>query len=135
MEQSFGDGDFEKITYDSDVYTLVQDRDVPDNMWLELSTGSYIFWDLNIPGISSPAAEAGNPGEKVNAPEVSASLTSENVEYLFKGWYAKASGGEKITSGTYPQAGVQVYYAQWDVKSTGGGGTPEPPEQIFHRVF
>lgn len=135
MEQSFGDGDFEKITYDSDVYTLVQDRDVPDNMWLELSAGSYIFWDLNIPGISSPAAEAGNPGEKVNAPEVSASLTSKNVEYLFKGWYTKASGGEKITSGTYPQAGVQVYYAQWDVKSTGGGGTPEPQNKYFTVFF
>lgn len=66
---------------------------------------------------------------------MSASLTSENVEYLFKGWYTKASGGEKITSGTYPQAGVQVYYAQWDVKSTGGGGTPEPQNKYFTVFF
>ena len=135
MDASFEESDFGKISYDSEVYTLVQDRDVPDDMWLELSAGSYIFWNLNIPGIASPAAEGGKPGEKVNAPQMEASLSSQGAEYVFKGWYTKASGGEKITSGTYPQAGVQVYYAQWELKSGGSGGEPEAQNEYFTVFF
>ena len=61
-------------------------------------------------------------------------MTSQNASYKFKGWYTKASGGEKITSGVYPAAGVQVYYAQWDVESS-GGGAPEPQNKYFTVFF
>ena len=134
MDESFEESDFGRITYDSEVYVLVQNSDVPDDMWLELSAGSYIFWNLNIPGIASPPAEGGKPGEKVNAPEVKASLSSQGAEYLFKGWYTKASGGEKIASGTYPEAGVRIYYAHWELKN-GAGGEPEAQNEYFTVFF
>ena len=134
MNDSFTEEDFGRITYDSEVYLLVQDQEMPDNMWLETAAGSYIFWDLNVPGIASPAATAGVAGSRVNAPQVSAELTSQNVVYRFKGWYTEASGGEKITSGVYPQAGVQVYYAQWDLTDS-EGGVPEAENQYFTVFF
>ena len=134
MNDSFTEEDFGRITYDSEVYLLVQDQEMPDNMWLETAAGSYIFWDLNVPGIASPAATAGAAGSRVNAPQVSAELTSQNVVYRFKGWYTEASGGEKITSGVYPQAGVQVYYAQWDLTDS-EGGVPEAENQYFTVFF
>ena len=43
MEKSFENADFEKITYDSEVYSLVQDKDVLDDMWLELAAGLVYF--------------------------------------------------------------------------------------------
>lgn len=136
MDASFSQEDFDRLTYDSEVYLLVQDQEQPDHMWLETAAGSYIFWDLNIPGIASPVAVAGVPGNRVNAPQVSAQLTSQNVKYLFKGWYTKAAGGEKISSGVYPQAGVQVYYAQWEIENApGGGGVPEPENEYFTVFF
>ncbi len=135
MESSFSEEDFKKITYDSDVYSLVQDTDVPDDMWLELQAGSYIFWNLNIPGIASPAAIGGNPGSTVNAPQVSAQMSSQGLEYTFEGWYTSATGGQKVTSGTYPETGVQVYYAHWNVKNSGGGDVPEPQNKYFTVFF
>ncbi len=134
MEKNFEEADFDKISYDSEVYHLVQDTEVRDDMWLELSAGSYIFWDLNIPGIASPAAVAGTPGCRENAPTVSTSMASQNTSYKFRGWYTKASGGDKVTSGVYPQAGVQVYYAQWDVENS-GDGMPEPQNKYFTVFF
>ncbi len=133
MDESFSEEDFGRITYDSEVYRLVQDREMPDNMWLEISAGSYIFWDLNIPGIASPEAVQGTAGGTEEAPEVSAELTSQNMVYQFKGWYTEAAGGEKITSGVYPQNGVQVYYAQWELKEN--SVSPPETESSYFTVF
>lgn len=79
-------------------------------------TTSYtITFDANEGTVSPATATTGADGKLATLPEPTRS------NYKFVGWFTAKSGGEKVTISTVFTKDTTIY-AQWKLKSTGGGG-------------
>lgn len=79
-------------------------------------TTSYtITFDANEGTVSPATATTGADGKLATLPEPTRS------KYKFVGWFTAKSGGEPVTTSTVFTENTTVY-AQWKLKSTGGGG-------------
>lgn len=130
-------GDMSKFVYDSDVYLLKQSG-TTGNMWLTYNpnvggggSGPKVIFDYNLPGAAAtvyPDATTFpsiSTGDKIPLPGLTDTSVG-SVDFKFLGWFSDASGGTKYTTDITVQEGTRVYYAQWDVGSGGGSGTPAP---------
>ena len=123
-DMSTNETNYDAFFYDSEGWTLVKDEEHPEMMYLMTTsaadTGTVIF-DYNLPGDAAEVYENQAVDSTIDVPKYQ-NQEVDGVTFKFLGWYTDAEGGQRIGNTVTVNPGTTVYYAHWQLETSGGGG-------------